>query len=706
MANSLSNINRRVIDMACFIRRHVLAWLGLVLLIWPFPLGPAPFPFNIHRVSFCIGPALYKYGNGLLPGPDLFSQYGVGQGFFFAFFLGDTARQTVDNFYISYVAVNLVFFLFAYHFLARLLNSRGWAFFLCVLAFLYQFYDSEGPKFTVTPSVGLYRMPFLILVGWLFARMCRARFGLSAALGLGCALGLSVFWSTDTGMASLCACLCAAGALSRSVVRAARTAMVVIASALATFLALSVIAYGAGALTLRYLTSILAPWLWYTGGELTENFYPWDPDDGYFVALLAFISAISVIVFLAVRFRASRHRIPFAAGGLVFLGFVSLFLHAKYAVRPIFGYWAGTALPALAVMAWILKKLGPQLYRLLAARVWPARLSFLQSRRVPQILAVLTGLLCAAWLALGTKRGNTIGLRSYWGYDSLFNTAIRATLAKTALQETLSQTQPAQDFEPADNADFASKGNVALYCTEADIELIRRNTEPGERTAIVSWYDWAFLLETKRTPQYFILPVPSSIYIPSQVEQFQKVTKGLKVFFIDKRCEDFLESAYGNSRNDFYQADESDNLMLYRPRRPQVEPLPQLQSNTSEADIKYAKMVSQVQQAVRAAVPAGAPVLVVSGGDDDLVRVPGRKAGHFPQRPEGSWAGHPIDREAVAQLRAFQAKGGAYLVVPDQFAWYLKEYPEFTKNLTGEYQRIHHDEYCSIYRFSRPEPKP
>src|SRR5262249_16766729 len=157
---------------------------------------------------FCIGPALYKYGHGLLPGVDLFSQYGAGQGFFFAFFLGDTARETVDNFYVLYLSVTLAFFLFAYHFLAILLNSRGGALSVCLLALLCQFHDWEGPKFTVTPSIGVYRMPFLILVGWFFARLGVNRFGLGAALLLGCALGLSLFWSTDTGLASLCACLC------------------------------------------------------------------------------------------------------------------------------------------------------------------------------------------------------------------------------------------------------------------------------------------------------------------------------------------------------------------------------------------------------------------------------------------------------------------------------------------------------------------
>jgi hypothetical protein len=562
----------RVVDVPRLIRRHVLAWLGLWVVLWPFPPGgPAPLPFNFHRVSFCIGPALYKYGHGLLPGVDLFSQYGAGQGFFFAFFLGDTARETVDNFYVLYLSVTLAFFLLAYHFLAILLNSRGWAFSVCLLALLCQFHDWEGPKFTVTPSIGVYRMPFLILVGWLFARLGVNRFGPGAALPLGCALGLSLFWSTDTGLASLCACLCSAFVLSRSIGSAAGTAVALIASTSATFLALSVTAYGTGALSLRYLKGLVAPWTWYTGGALSLHRYPWEYDNGYFFTLIALTCAISVIVSLSTRLRTSRHRIPFAVGGLVFLGFVSLFLHAKYAVEPIYGYWAGTALPALAVMAWAIKDFSPDLYRRLIAWECPGHFHSLQARRAPRVLAALTGFLCWAWLAVGVRSPeNLYGLRSYRGYNSLLNTAIRSALTHAGIRDA-SPSQARYHSEADGIAFFAGRGDAAAYCTGADIELVRRNTERGERTAIVSWYDWALLLEAKRPPRYFILPVPSSVQLSFVLEEVARVTKESRVLFVDKRSEDLLTKVDPHWRNSFDKAQESDNLWLYLPRRADVE---------------------------------------------------------------------------------------------------------------------------------------
>src|SRR4051794_32083391 len=115
-------------------RRHALAWLLLAMLLGQYPIPSAPEPFDPHRVSFCIGPALYRYGEDLLPCRDLFSQYGVGQGFVFGFFLADTAEATVDNFFVLHLVVVLGFFVLAYHCLAWVLGGRTWALFVCTVA--------------------------------------------------------------------------------------------------------------------------------------------------------------------------------------------------------------------------------------------------------------------------------------------------------------------------------------------------------------------------------------------------------------------------------------------------------------------------------------------------------------------------------------------------------------------------------------------
>jgi hypothetical protein len=333
---------------------------------------------------------------------------------------------------------------------------------------------------------------------------------------------------------------------------------------------LAVAAYGPGVLSLRYLKGLFAPWAWYTGGVLTQDAYPWDTEGGYFFALAALIGSLSVIAYLSTGFRGSRRPVPFAASGLVFLGFVSLFLHAKYVVQLSFAYWAGTALPALAVMAWAVKHFGPRLYRLAIASAGPRAFPWLRRGRVPRVLAALTGLVGAAWLADGAWGGDATmvyGLRSYWGYNSLLNTAVRSALGQAGVRYS---PLPVSVLRRHGEGDvflfFMAVGDVEAYRTEADVELIRGNTEPGERVAIVSWFDWAFLLEAKRPPRYFILPVPTTQGIPSQVEELARVTNESRVLFIDKRWEGLLTDLAPGWLYSFRRAGESDNLLLYRQR--------------------------------------------------------------------------------------------------------------------------------------------
>src|SRR5207253_1312516 len=59
---------------------------------------------------------------------------------------------------------------------------------------------------------------------------------------------------------------------------------------------------------------------------------------------------------------------------------------------------------------------------------------------------------------------------------------------------------------------------------------------------------------------------------------------------------------------------------------------------------RYAQLRRKVLRAVCEAVPAGAGVAVVSKGDDELLRLGGRPAWHFPPAAGGGYAGHnPAD---------------------------------------------------------------
>jgi hypothetical protein len=93
---------------------------------------------------------------------------------------------------------------------------------------------------------------------------------------------------------------------------------------------------------------------------------------------------------------------------------------------------------------------------------------------------------------------------------------------------------------------------------------------------------------------------------------------------------------------------------------------------------QYLDRVDRVRAQVRATVPAGARVLVISRGDEALLRLDGRRAEHFPQTPTGLYAGHyPADgAEAAAHLSDLEASGAEYLVIPAEARWWLDHYTE------------------------------
>jgi GT2 family glycosyltransferase len=122
---------------------------------------------------------------------------------------------------------------------------------------------------------------------------------------------------------------------------------------------------------------------------------------------------------------------------------------------------------------------------------------------------------------------------------------------------------------------------------------------------------------------------------------------------------------------------------------------------------RYRALTDRVRRAVAETVPSAATVLVISRGDDELLRLDGRRAWHFPREDDGSYAGHhPADSgEAIAGLEAQRAAGAEYLVVPDTGTWWLEHYAGLRRHLDGRYGRRFSDpETCVIFELREGAP--
>jgi GT2 family glycosyltransferase len=116
---------------------------------------------------------------------------------------------------------------------------------------------------------------------------------------------------------------------------------------------------------------------------------------------------------------------------------------------------------------------------------------------------------------------------------------------------------------------------------------------------------------------------------------------------------------------------------------------------------RYQREAEQVREAVKEAVPSGSTVLVISRGDEELLRLNGRRAEHFPQAEDGAWAGHhPADsEEAIAHLESLRARGAEFLVVPPTYLWWLRHYEGLREHLERRCEPVVSDDRAgAIYR--------
>ncbi len=100
-----------------------------------------------------------------------------------------------------------------------------------------------------------------------------------------------------------------------------------------------------------------------------------------------------------------------------------------------------------------------------------------------------------------------------------------------------------------------------------------------------------------------------------------------------------------------------------------------------------------------ARLPADGAVIVASRGDEEILRFPDRPGWHFPQGPDGVYAGcYPADGAgAVAELERLRAQGGRWFLLPKTSLWWLDHYRELSAHLRERYREIVRDEACVMF---------
>jgi len=113
---------------------------------------------------------------------------------------------------------------------------------------------------------------------------------------------------------------------------------------------------------------------------------------------------------------------------------------------------------------------------------------------------------------------------------------------------------------------------------------------------------------------------------------------------------------------------------------------------------EYEDLRARVRQLVAALPPDGA-VIVASRGDDELLRFPAHDGWHFPQTPDGVYAGcYPTDgAAAVVELERLRARGGRWFLLPRTSLWWLEHYRELRAHLSAHYREVVREEACVMF---------
>jgi hypothetical protein len=117
---------------------------------------------------------------------------------------------------------------------------------------------------------------------------------------------------------------------------------------------------------------------------------------------------------------------------------------------------------------------------------------------------------------------------------------------------------------------------------------------------------------------------------------------------------------------------------------------------------EYEALIERVRETANAMIPRDATVLVVSRGDEELLRIGPRRALHFPPDELGRYAGyHPQDSDAAIEaLESMRARGGEYLLLPSTAFWWLDYYKGFRDHLERNYPPIVSADDCIVFELA------
>jgi hypothetical protein len=492
-----------------------LALLTLVLIPSSFAAVALKVGPNHHAVMFLIGPALYSLGDGLLPGTDYLSLYGLGLPWLFHFVVGRSGGQAVLNYVIIVIAASWLFYAHLIYLLHWL--YRSWlaavvaAFIPLILGFVY---PSFGAPF-FAPSSSVLRYPLLTVCAWLCGIWAVSPTRPLRLLSMAAVCGLALFLETESGIVMI---LAAASTMFVVYPWKARVFMPVLTFFLITLAVLAVllaVAFGVGAFQPEFFRRLFDGIVIYGALGLNGSFANWSLRDWNWlynlVAPGAMLATIAVVGRICGGKTADKQRLAL----LAFFSISGLMLLAKYANQSIAAVWQISSIGPFAVLGWwcvaLVRRLdqrtGPQ------CNAEVPKHSYLQKLFAqPLQSAVATGIVTLAFVFVyspseSSRNPARYGLQAWSDFPSLLKWPF---------------------VRPA--------GCVQMDCfpvqaSASDSDLITARSQVHDQVAILSnEYDWIYLVAAQRPPLMAFLPSSQTFTRDQLAESLQRLDRADYLF--------------------------------------------------------------------------------------------------------------------------------------------------------------------------------
>lgn len=442
----------------------LLAIVFLALLLIPTDLErvTAAVRDEAHKVSYFIGPALYGYDPGLVPGLDFHSHYGPALGWFFFHIMGDGWKSAAMRVVGLNVAITLATYIQAYFLLNYLIRSRLAA--IAVVTALAVLAFSTSNQF-YSPSAYPTRFPLLILFAVALSQHCTAPMRLRWLILAAMMCAVSLLWQTEIGLFFLVTgtfVAAIAGGFPNY-----RNPLVFLGASIGAAILMCLALFGPRAVSIAFLVESIRPLLLYgTGWGSTP--IKWDFGWGMLYDLPLQIVGCITVGWASIRLSrpSDSPRDRFVTGLLLTLSMIGIALMIKWVNRTLDAVWHQNALPLVIVSAWWIRQF---------AVGWQP--SFRRGAGIATAVATVVALL----FVQDVNNPHLYGLRSYVTYPSLLRWPFVST----------PQVTWQDDFD---------------RITETETKFIQEKTGPDERVLVIAFKDWAYLAQAHRAPLAYFLP--------------------------------------------------------------------------------------------------------------------------------------------------------------------------------------------------------